>query len=95
MRTTVPQLFGEVGGLLIGVVVLLGSLAVHIALALAVRSDAAQLRDHRLGPVFLGPSLWGVAVLLGGVLTAGLYWIIHHSTLRPAAADKPPGVGEI
>lgn len=57
-------------------------IVLHLILTVAVWATAR--RTHRTGIVltFLSPFFWGVATLIGGVLVAGLYWIIHHSSLR-------------
>lgn len=80
---------GELGGF-VAVVVFIGTILVHIALALGVRDDASRLRDQGRGPNFIGPAMWTIAVLMGGVLSLGVYWLIHHSTLRIFDTDKPP-----
>lgn len=57
---------------------------VHIAFAVAVLNDAQMLWDHlRRKTFFVGGPLWALATLLGGVFVAAIYWLIHHSTLRP------------
>ena len=53
---------------------------VHIVFAGAVYRDAKHLQT----PIFLGPRLWFVATLVGGVITAAIYWAMHHSRLNPA-----------
>ncbi|MDR3403449.1 MAG: hypothetical protein P4L99_13210 [Chthoniobacter sp.] len=60
---------------------------VHISFSLAVWNDSRRL-SHYLGrrPFFVGRGIWGLATLLGGVFVAAIYWLIHHSTLRP----QPP-----
>jgi hypothetical protein len=58
-------------------------ITVHVSIAVGVSIDAAGLRRSRSGPLFAGPLVWMLATLLGGVLAAGIYWVIHHSTLRP------------
>lgn len=55
---------------------------VQIVLAMAVYRDAKRLQTL----TFLDPVLWCVATLVGGVITAGIYWTIHHSRLNPAIA---------
>ena len=54
---------------------------VHIGFAAAIATDAAQLKREGSGPLIVGPFLWTVATLLGGVLGACLYWVVNHSTL--------------
>lgn len=57
---------------------------VHIALAAGVLSDSYRfIRRHNRGTFLVGGGMWALAVLLGGVVAAGIYWVIHHSSLRP------------
>ena len=57
---------------------------VHIGFALAILADAEQLWRHlRRKTFFVGGGLWALATLLGGVVVVGIYWLIHHSSLRP------------
>jgi hypothetical protein len=68
---------------------------VHIAFAWAVLVDADLIwRMERRKPFLVGAGLWGLATLLGGVLVAALYWLIHHSTMRsptPPPTEPPRG----
>ncbi|HEY3897420.1 MAG TPA: hypothetical protein VGM54_02340 [Chthoniobacter sp.] len=73
---------------------------VNIAFAIAVQADAQMLWNRlRRKPFFVGGGIWALATLLGGVFVAAIYWIIHHSTLRPRPAQvdaeeeqqPPPG----
>ena len=59
------------------------SVIVHLALAAAVWADTRKLIQGGRQLEFLGPTLWTLAVAVGGVVAAGFYWIIHHSTIRP------------
>ena len=61
---------------------------VHIGFAFAVLADTLLLWRHLRRKTFLvGGGLWALATLLGGVFIAAIYWLIHHSTLRP---QQPP-----
>ncbi|AHE67793.1 hypothetical protein [Legionella oakridgensis] len=56
----------------------------HVIFAGAVARDAGIL--HKIGqrPALVSAATWAFATLIGGVITATIYWFIHHSTLtRP------------
>ena len=56
---------------------------IHIAFSVAVYEDAKKQTDYEpTGSVFVGPFFWAISVLVGGVLVAGIYWLIHHSNLK-------------
>jgi hypothetical protein len=64
-------------------------LLIHAFFAIGVLGDAEQqqkLRQRRT--VFVGAWMWALATFLGGVTVAGIYWLIHHSTLRPSEATQ-------
>lgn len=58
-------------------------LVLHFILAVAVWATARRAQRSGIVLTFLSPFFWGVATLIGGVFVAALYWVIHHSTLRP------------
>lgn len=58
------------------------TLIVHVAFAIAVYNDIDRLIIEE-GEIELVPELiWILATLLGGVLTVGVYWIVHHMPRR-------------
>lgn len=66
----------------------------HVLFAGAVARDAGNLYQLGQRPALVSAASWAFATLLGGVITAAIYWFIHHSTLtRPAIRehryDKP------
>ena len=60
---------------------LLATVVVHIAFSAAVFNDASHLKDEQQRLMLVGPTIWALAVLIGGVFVGVAYWLIHHSTL--------------
>lgn len=61
---------------------------VHIIFAFAVYRAADRFAKTRT-TIFASPAMWFLATLVGGVITAGIYWAMHHSRLNQTA-DEPP-----
>ncbi len=63
---------------------------VHVGFAMGVHRDA----DHRARArllLFVSPALWSLATLIGGPITAAIYWVVHVSSLaREPICDDPP-----
>ena len=59
---------------------------VHVGFAIAVHGDARAVQDDPERRLFAAPLLWSLATLLGGVMTAAIYWLIHRS---PLGHDAP------
>ena len=53
---------------------------VHITFAVAVYRDADRLGT----PILVGPGIWLIATLIGGVFVAAIYWSLHHTRLNPS-----------
>ncbi|PJD95598.1 MAG: hypothetical protein CK426_02610 [Legionella sp.] len=60
----------------------------HLIFASAVAKDAGKLTGLGQRPVLVSGATWAFATLIGGVLIASIYWILHYSTLtRPALRE--------
>lgn len=60
----------------------------HLVFAGAVARDAGQLYKLGQRPALVSAPTWAFATLVGGVITATIYWFIHHSTLtRPTIRE--------
>lgn len=53
----------------------------HLAFSAAVFNDANRLQREQGSLAFVNSWLWCLAVLVGGVLVALVYWVMHHSTI--------------
>lgn len=66
----------------------------NLIFAGAVARDAGSMDRTGQKTVLVSASTWAFATLIGGVLTATIYWLLHHSTLtrptiREIRYDKP------
>ena len=68
-------------GLMWHVLPIIGTLLVHLAFSAAVFNDANKLQREHDSLAFVNSWLWSLAVLVGGVFVALVYWVIHHSTI--------------
>ncbi len=72
------------GGNLEFIILVFGALTiiVNVAFAIAIYNDIDKLvleeREIELVPELI----WVLATLIGGVLTVGVYWIVHHMERR-------------
>lgn len=56
----------------------------HILIAVGVYNDASERVAAGRKLWLVGASIWTLATLVGGITTAAIYWMIHHSMLaRP------------
>ncbi|NQY42864.1 MAG: hypothetical protein HRT87_05945 [Legionellales bacterium] len=54
---------------------------VHIIFAGAIAKDAGALYKRGYPTIMVSGITWSFATLLGGVLVATIYWLLHHSTI--------------
>jgi len=70
-------------------ILLMVNIIIHLLFAGAVAKDAGRIDQLGQRTALVSPYTWAFATLLGGVITAAIYWFIHHSTLtRPTKGDK-------
>lgn len=68
--------------------VILINAILHVIFAGAIARDAGNLNKLGLRTALVSASTWAFATLIGGVITAAIYWFIHHSTLtRPTSRE--------
>ncbi len=65
------------------------SAILHVIFAGGVARDAGNLYKLGQRPALVSAGTWAFATLVGGVVTAAIYWFIHHSTLtRPSFREN-------
>lgn len=69
----------------VGVVMFL-TMVVHAWFAFFVRADAMEVAADEGRRVFGSPNLWMLTVLIGGLVAAAIYWVMHRS---PLGHDAP------
>lgn len=68
--------------------ILLINALIHVIFAGAVARDAGNLYKLSQRPALVSAATWAFATLIGGVITAAIYWFIHHSTItRPTTRE--------
>ena len=66
----------------------------NVIFAGAVARDAGGLYKLGQRPALVSAATWAFATLIGGIITAAIYWFIHHSTstrttIRENRYDRP------
>jgi len=80
MMTTFLSQFGQTIGALQILILVLTAL-VHLLIASGIAKDVGQLTKREINPLLLPGYAWVLAGLVGGIITLGLYWVIHYSSL--------------
>lgn len=57
------------------------NIILHFFFAAAIARDAGNLHKRGLPTQLVSGFVWAFATLLGGVWTALIYWLMHHSSL--------------
>lgn len=63
------------------VLTMIGTVIVHLAFSASVYNDANTFKNENGNTVLVGPIIWSLSVLIGGVFVALTYWVIHHSAI--------------
>ena len=58
------------------------TLFLHLVFASVVFADSMKEYQKHGTTKMVGSGIWTLSTLVGGVLVAGLYWLLHHSALR-------------
>lgn len=66
------------------------TLIVHVCFATGVAIAIRQMKESGRKPWFVSIEVWVLASLIGGVLIAALFWLMHYSALA-ARPGQPPG----
>ncbi|KAB8142708.1 hypothetical protein F8S13_14235 [Chloroflexia bacterium SDU3-3] len=66
------------------------TILLHIAFAAGVSRDASAREQRGLATHMVGPRWWMLAALLGGVLPAAIYWLLHYATVFTAPEPLQP-----
>lgn len=67
---------------MLGIAVAVATVFVHCMFAIGIALDARRRENAGDRLEFVGSVTWCIATLLGGVFVAGIYWLMHRSSLR-------------
>ncbi len=70
--------------------IILVNAILHVLFAGAVARDAGNLYKLKQRPALVSAATWAFATLVGGVITAAIYWFIHHSTITRHTNTRDP-----
>ena len=54
----------------------------NVLFAAGIAGDAGELKREGTDTRIVGPVVWSLAAVFGGVFVVAVYWAIHHSALR-------------
>lgn len=87
MITDIAQQFGNQINTFFYLIMLINGL-LHLIFASSIARDSGNLARLGQRPVLVSGATWAFATLIGGVMIAAIYWILHYSTLtRPTARE--------
>ena len=61
------------------------NIILHIIFASAIAKDTGRLAKMGRTTYFVSGITWAFATLVGGILVAALYWLMHYSSLTRSA----------
>ena len=82
MDIPIPDGGGEGVILVFWVLLGLAFVVTHVMLAAGVYKDGHHTLSQGGDTFFVSPTIWSLAVLITGIPGVGVYWVMHHSTLR-------------
>jgi hypothetical protein len=68
---------------------------IHLFFAGAIAKDVGKLYQLGIKPQLVSGSVWAFATLIGGVMTAFIYWLMHYSLLARTTKERPYEVSDV
>lgn len=62
---------------------------IHLFFAGAIAKDVGKLNRLGIKPQLVSGHVWAFATLIGGVMSAFIYWIMHYSLLARNLKETP------